>query len=81
MDELKNDFFLKLNHEINKKDRKAQQYAKLIKIREKEYQKLKQENINLENNILKKTKKKKSLEPYRLTMKIEGQNQKKQYVI
>lgn len=45
----------KLKNEIKNHD-EAQQYAKIINMTKKEYQKLKQENVNLINTILKKTK-------------------------
>lgn len=69
---------LKINHEINKKSKEAQKYAKTINMTKNEYQKLIQENTNLENAIFKMTKNekdnKKNLKAYRLTMKIAEEN-------
>ena len=50
--------FLKLNHETNKKNKEAQQYAEITDMNKKKYQNLKQENIVLKNTIFKKTKRK-----------------------
>ena len=69
---------LKINHEINKKSKEAQKYAKTINMTKNEYQKLIQENTNLENAIFKMTENekdnKKNLKAYRLTMKIAEEN-------